>query len=263
MSTTESTTRPTDLGLNRTGIEASPLDSKKTVEGARNAGPEAGPAGAGSGDALTRERTAWCQNAGPVGTLPPPASIKGAVKTVLQKLKGVEPNVFLDKLGERLAFERTGVRLYEALLCKLEGATVHEGGPTRQELLDHRIEELAHFHLLEDAMRELGADPTAMTPCADIVAVASSGAVKVLADPRSTLTQCLDAMLMVELLDNDSWEVLARLAEGLRQDDLAARFRAALADEERHLRAVRRWLGAALLGQAGVQPTAPRRGPSA
>jgi hypothetical protein len=34
-------------------------------------------------------------------------------------LGGKEPIVFLDKLGERAAFERSGTRLYETLIAKL------------------------------------------------------------------------------------------------------------------------------------------------
>ena len=44
--------------------------------------------------------------------------IRDRLKTALNKLTGVSPEMLIDKLGERLAFERTGVRLYEALLAK-------------------------------------------------------------------------------------------------------------------------------------------------
>ena len=53
-----------------------------------------------------------------VGSVPLPGSVRGMVKTALNKLTGVSPEMLIDKLGERLAFERTGVRLYEALLAK-------------------------------------------------------------------------------------------------------------------------------------------------
>jgi hypothetical protein len=50
---------------------------------------------------------------------PHPASmLKGSLKKGVAKLKGISPNMFLDKLGERIAFERTGTRLYDELISK-------------------------------------------------------------------------------------------------------------------------------------------------
>lgn len=243
--------KPTDIGMNRTGIDASPIDSKKTQEGALEAELDT----RGDEQLLAQERIIYAQRAEPVGTMPMPASVKGAVTTAVEGLKGNQPNVFIDKLGERLAYERTGVRLYEALLCKHAAAELHEGGPTVEELEEIRQEELQHFGMLAEAIKSLGADPTAMTPCADVTAVASSGALKVLTDPRTTLTQCLDVMLTVELTDNDAWLVLTNLAEGLGKNELAEQFRQAMLEEQEHLARVRAWTKAALVGQAGIAPT--------
>jgi len=248
--------KPTDLGTNRTGAQASPIDSKKTAEGALGTPlvDEGGPI------ELSLERGSWATDAEPVGSMPPPASIKGAVKTTIDMVKGHHATVFLDKLGERLAFERTGVRLYEALLVKLDAADLHEGGPTRVEVERIRDDELRHFGELKASMESLGGDPTAMTPCADVVGVASEGVVKVLTDPRTTLSQCLDALLMVELMDNDAWVLLANLADGFGQKDMADRFRVALADEEEHLMLVRGWVSRGITGQAGLASAPARSG---
>jgi rubrerythrin len=246
--------KPTDLGTNRTGVLASPIDSKKTAEAAL-ATPlvdDGGPL------ELALERSSWANGADPVGSMPPPTSIKGAVKTTIDMVKGHHATVFLDKLGERLAFERTGVRLYEALLIKLDAADLHEGGPTRAEVERIRNDELRHFDELREAMESLGGDPTAMTPCADVAAVAAGGVVKVLTDPRTTLSQCLDALLMVELVDNDAWVLLADLADGFGQNEMGDRFRVALADEEEHLTLVRRWVNRGVAGQAGLAATPGR-----
>src|SRR5687768_9315317 len=125
-------TKPTDIGMNRTGIATSPIDSQRTVKGAQAAGP--GTSAVHNGHALEVERIARSRGARPVGTVPPPTTVKGVAKSVLEMIEGHKPTVFIDKLGERLAFERTGTRLYEALLAKFEAADVHEGGPTREEL---------------------------------------------------------------------------------------------------------------------------------
>jgi rubrerythrin len=211
------------------------------------------------GRALETERLFWASQAGPVGSMPPPASLKGVIKTLIEAVEGHTATVFLDKLGERLAYERTGVRLYDALLAKLEAADVHPGGPTRLEIEHIRDDEHRHFLLLRDAIEHLGADPTAVTPCADVVGVAGLGWVQVLTDPRTTLTQCLDVMLVVELGDNDSWMMLADLAESLGFDDLTTKFRTAMTEEEDHLAKLRTWVTRAVMGQA--KGTSPPRQP--
>jgi len=107
-----------------------------------------------------------------------------------------------------------------------------------------RDEELAHFQLLSEAIRTLGGDPTSMTPCADVAAMAASGFMQVLNDPRTTLAQCLNAMLAVELADNAGWELLAGLADEAGQSDLAGRCLGALGQEQRleHIRIIgERW----------------------
>jgi hypothetical protein len=245
-------TKPTDIGMNRTGIATSPIDSKKTIKAAKQA------AATTNGHQLEVERVRWARSAEPVGTVPPPGTVKGVVKTVVEAVEGHQPNVFIDKLGERLAFERTGSRLYEALLVKYEVAHVHEGGPTRQELEKIRDDERRHFAIVRDAMRQLGVDPTAMTPSADVMGVAGGGFIQAVTDPRTTLTQCLVVTLIAELADNDGWALLVDLAEALGHDDLARQFRDALTEEEDHLIRVRGWIDAAVLGQAGVSPTAPQ-----
>jgi rubrerythrin len=242
-------TRPTDMGTNRTGAATSPLKSLRSKRISRDAVPETG---AGDGQLLEAERITWARDASPVGTVPPPGTLKGVVKTAVEIASGHQPTVFIDKLGERLAFERTGARLYEALLAKFEAASVHEGGPTRAELERIRDDERRHVLVVTDALRQLGADPTAMTPSADVIGVASLGWVQVLTDPRTTLTQCLDVMLVAELADNDGWTLLVEIAQSLGFTKLADDLRTALLEEEGHLNDVRAWVTSASLGQAGV-----------
>jgi hypothetical protein len=255
---------PTDTGTNRTGIDASPAESKKTIEGA-----EAGtPREMTSTDPfeLHSMRAKYSSSAPPLGSMPPPATLRGSAKSVAKGLTGKDMNVFLDQLGARLAFERTGTRIYEALLVKLEAADVHDGGPSRDDLVHIRDEELAHATLLVDCFEQIGADATALTPAADVQAVASSGIVQVVADPRTTLTQALAVVLSAELTDVESWQLLAEMADKLGQEEMASRFSRAFEEEEDHLIKVRGWLTTGLLGQAGVDtemaaPPAGGRGP--
>ena len=89
---------------------------------------------------------------------------------------GAHPVVFLDKLGARLAFERMGTRLWEALLSKFDSYGSFTGGPTRDELERIATEEFEHFRLLNEAMIGLGADPTVVTPSANLQANLSKAA---------------------------------------------------------------------------------------
>lgn len=246
--------KPTDIGTNRTGVATSPIDSPKLVEAAMRAGTSSGLL---DGHGLEIERVLWARDAEPVGTVPPPLTIKGIAKAIVEKLEGHQPTVFVDKLGERLAFERTGTRLYDAVLAKFEAASVHVGGPTRIELERIREDEHRHMLIVRDALNYVGADPTAMTPSADIVGVAGVGWVQVLNDPRTTLSQCLQVILMAELADVDGWGLLIDLADGLGFEELSRQFRIALAEEDQHLIMVRSWVSSSLLGQSGVSPTPP------
>lgn len=241
-------TNPTDIGTNRTGIATSPEEAKETQEGAVQGVKDASP----DVEKLPAARLASSRKAPPVGTLPELKSPDSEV-----------PAIFIDQLGSRVVFERTGARLYELLMVKLAAASPHEGGPTREELEHLRDEELEHLGVTMRALEELGADPTAMTPAADISAVNGSGILKNLADPRVTLTQALDSILIAELNDNETWAMLTTLALKLRHGDLARDFHQALEQEQEHLDKVRGWLNASISTQAGLEPPEHAQHPGA
>jgi hypothetical protein len=79
------------------------------------------------------------------------------------------------------------------------------------------------------------------------------GLVQAVTDPRTTLTQCLEALLVAELADNDGWKILISMAEALGQDDLASRFANALVEEDQHLASVRSWIAERLEVQLGAR----------
>jgi len=251
---------PSDVGMNRTGIQTSPLIAKATLEGAK-AGT---PSSAGDESGIHAERIFCAKQAEPLGKVPPPGTVKGMAKTAMKLLQGEKVSLFVDKLGERLAFERSGTRLYEVALSKLEAFGSWEGGPTREGLLAIRDDELSHVQLVREAIEKLGADPTAMTPSADFHANASAGVPKMLTDPRTNLRQCLEGLLIAELTDNAGWELLIRLAEGFGQAPMANAFRDALMREGEHLVQVRAWLGTGLdlEAGAGAHPPPPVPSPS-
>lgn len=225
------------IGANRTGIDASPVHSKQMQSGMDEYAPSTG-----GGNSIEGFRRVHLEQANRLGSVPLPGTARGMLKSMMEKFTGHQPATFVNKLGERLAYERSGIRIYEAMILKCEVA--NSQGETSFELPIERLKEFAaeegkHFRLLVDCMDKLGVDPTAQTPDADVSGVASMGLMKVIQDPRTSIPQSLEAMLSVELTDNAAWELLIVLAQDLGQSDMASQFQEALAEEQIHLDEVR------------------------
>jgi hypothetical protein len=236
----------TSLGFNRTGIQMSPVDAARMRTGADD-----GPAEDGDGHEHLRVRQDYIDDHG-LGTVPPPGTMKGMVKSGVEMMAGKRPQVFIDKLGERLAFERGGVRLYDTLLAKCEASA---GGISAQALHDlrrFRDQEVQHMHMVVAAIERLGADPTAQTPCADLIGVEAMGLVQAMNDPRTNLLQSLHVMLDAEVLDNSAWEMLIGLARSMGQSQIADDFAVALEQEEMHLLKLRELVSTMTLSDATV-----------
>lgn len=231
----------TKLGMNRTGVQMSPFDGKKLLNDIESEPSMSGFDMPPSPPRSTIRDTYYAE-AGPLGSVPLPGTLSGAFESAKELLSGQRPQVLIDKLGERLAFERTGVRLYEALLAKCEARPDVLSADALTALVRFKEEELAHFLLVRSTMQELGADPTAQTPCANLVGVESMGLMQAITDPRTTPQQALHAILTAELADNAGWSSLIELAENLRLTELAQRFAAALEEENEHLQWVQSWL---------------------
>jgi rubrerythrin len=245
------------LGKNRTGIDMSPAQSKEMLSGAEEfAGSDEYSRTAEAADIETPDMVAidtqYIRESDPVGSVPMPATLRGALKAGKKKAGGHNPEVFLNKLGERLAYERTGVRFYESVITKCEAADdLHTAGPvTVEELRYIRDQEAEHFVMLKATIVALGADPTAQTPDADVSGVAGMGMQQVLNDPRTTMAQCLEVLLSLELTDNAAWELLIMLAEELGADDLVEQFQQALTQEQEHVQRVRSWYEQMMMSQA-------------
>lgn len=89
-----------------------------------------------------------------------------------------------------------------------------------------------------------------MTPSADVVAVISSGVLKAITDPRTTLAQALQALLVAERADIEGWQGLIQLARELGHEQMARDFQEAERAEQRHGVWVRQWLDASVLQDA-------------
>lgn len=242
----EPTTKMTEgTRINRTGIATSShQDQMRQVTELTRATPQ--------NDGFHAQHEFYIKGSHALGTVPPPSDLKGAAKTALQALKSNKAIALVDRLSERLAFERTGTRLYEALLEKLDVAGSFDGGPTREAVQQIHDEEHQHARMLGEALEQMGADPTAMTPAADLVSVESMGLGAVLGDPRTTVGHCLHALLTAELADGAGWTLLRTLADDMGQEELSRRFARAEQDEERHLQQVQGWLLAHARAEAQI-----------
>lgn len=233
-------TREISLGPNGTGMMASPEHASALLE-CRDLQPEP-PQPACDVASLRR---LYREEAEALGSMPPPKDLKGALGAAGEALIGRRLHILLDKLGERAAFERSGTRLYDAALTRLADAPLPDG-MSLSALREIRDEEHAHFLLLTEAISRLGGDPTCQTPCADFVAVQGMGLVQAINDPRATLPQVLETLLVAELVDVASWEMLMELAEDMKHADLEKKMATALASENRHEQKVRSWLSLAM-----------------
>src|SRR5688572_7595296 len=104
--------RQVEVGPNKTGIASSADLAAQMVQGTE----EFLPSSPGDDQEIARVRRDYSEESAPVGSVPPPSMPSEARTPGEQALF----DQFMDKLGARLAFERSGVRLYSALLSKFE-----------------------------------------------------------------------------------------------------------------------------------------------
>ncbi|RAP35669.1 hypothetical protein B1207_11275 [Legionella quinlivanii] len=217
-------------GHNFTGVLLEPQNLKSMLKAETQFPPDV----PGDSRMLSKQRSQMAAEANPVGSIPE-AEGKSSNPSGFQLL--------IDKLGERLAYERSGVRIYDAALAKAKGLNQDELCKEFQHL---RAEEAQHMAMLEEAITRLGADPTAMTPCADVSGVLGMGIIQVLTDPRTSIPQTVEALMTVELSDNAAWETLIELSAQNGYPQLAEEFMTALKQEQEHLLIIKKLLAKSL-----------------
>jgi rubrerythrin len=220
----------TEIGMNHSGMLVAEDGGQKMLENIELTKPNDGDE-----RALAKIRLEYAKESDPVGTLPEPQQSGFTA-------------VLMDKLGERLAFERSGTRLYDALMVKC--AADPSAGIPAKDLKHIRDEEAVHFALVGAAIESLGGDPTAQTPSADVAGVEGMGLMQVLNDPKTTVVQGLHAILVAEMVDNSAWDELIELTSRAGNEDLVARFEKARDEEREHLEKVQGWYKAAMLSAA-------------
>jgi bacterioferritin (cytochrome b1) len=166
----------------------------------------------------------------------------------------------IDLLNERLTFERSGVKLYDAILANMRSSSSADVARMLPSMTEHRNHEKEHEEWLEEQIRALGGDAHGKTEMSRLVTAESSGVEEVVLRDKD-LGHQLHALLTAELVDNAGWELLLELADDA--DDAVARreFRKRLHEEEEHLifvrRAVQAFARRNVLGKTVLMPTSP------
>lgn len=180
----------------------------------------------------------------------------------MEKLAANHLPQILDVLGARLAFERTGVRLYDSVIQKVERGADPRYQRMLDKLRDIRAEEKEHEEWLEAQIRSLGGDAHAETTLAKLEAEEAQGITHIIIDGHDDVLHVLHALLAAELADNAGWDLLVKLADETGDREAQRGFRRRLVEEMDHLAFVREAVIRAaeieILGREGVLPTGTR-----
>jgi len=152
----------------------------------------------------------------------------------MKKLAAKNLGRVLDLLGERLAFERAGVKLYDKILGRMRMS----GDPQIHKVLArievNREQEKEHEEWLEEQIRALGGDDHAPSEKSILVKTEAEGIEQVvMRDPN--LLHDLHALLTAELADNAGWALLVELASEFGDRGAKKEFKKRLHEEEAHL----------------------------
>jgi len=158
----------------------------------------------------------------------------------MDKLAETNKAKVIDLLTERLHFERAAVKLYDAILAKMQRSNDPSMGRLFGPMQDFRDEEKTHEEWLTDQIRALGGDVDADTEMSKLVETESEGIGKVVLNGDPSVAHSFHALLTAELVDNAGWQLLIQLAD--EADDAEARkmFKKFLHEEEEHVIFVRR-----------------------
>jgi len=180
----------------------------------------------------------------------------------MEKLASKNAAFVLDVLSGRLAFERTGVKLYDKVIEKIERNAEPRYHAIVGELREIRAEEQEHAHWLEEQIRALGGFPDEKTDMAELEMQEGSGIESVIVDGHDKAIHLVHALLAAELADNAGWDVLVKLADDAGDRAAKLAFGKRLAEEAKHLLFIREVVLRAaeieILGREEPMPTGMR-----
>jgi len=157
----------------------------------------------------------------------------------MKHLAQLDRPALIDRLAERLVFERLAVELYEAAILRINASAdvlVRRAAPTLARI---RFEEHEHASWLERALAGAGASPSVETPRSALARIETEGIARVVRDARAPLGHVVQALLAAELVDHAGWHALLDLADEAEDDDAHEQLRRRLDEESTHLHAIR------------------------
>ncbi len=179
----------------------------------------------------------------------------------MEKLAQKNREKVIDLLCERLAFERSGVKLYDKILTEMKASQNPQITKMLEPMQEHRDQEKEHEEWLEAQIRSLGADDKKPTEMSRLVTKESQGIEEVVLKGTGQIAHLFHALLAAELVDNAGWDLLVQLAD--EADDSKARreFKKRLHEEEEHLilmrEAMKKLSANEVLGEKLQMPTEP------
>jgi rubrerythrin len=163
----------------------------------------------------------------------------GKRRNPMQKLAQRNSARILDLLGERMTFERAGVRLYDQILTRMRASADERIQAMCETMEKHRAEEKEHEEWLGVQIRALGGNTEVMTEHSRLVEQESQGIEQVMRSDEN-IVHDFHALLSAELTDNAGWDLLKGLADELGDKDAKREFTRRLHEEEDHLLFVRK-----------------------
>lgn len=153
----------------------------------------------------------------------------------MKRLIAKHPERVVDYLAERLAFERASVRLYDALLERVQEAQEPEVRALAPLLERHRDEEREHVHWLQGQLEALGAGSHPASARAELSREETRGFAQVFLDGKAPLPHLLHALLAAELVDHAGWDLLVALADEAQDGEAQRALHPRRDEEARHL----------------------------
>ena len=178
----------------------------------------------------------------------------------MDKLGQKNKDKVIDMLAERLQFERSGVKLYDAVIKKMQASREPAVSKMLEQMQEHRDQEKEHEEWLEECIRQLGGDDKQLTEKARLVQQESKGIEEVILKDAE-IPHLFHALLAAELVDNAGWDLLVQLADEADDNKAKREFKKRLHEEEEHLilvrEAMRKFAAHEVLGEKLQMPTHP------
>lgn len=161
----------------------------------------------------------------------------------ISKVQQHNTALLLNKLAQRLSYERANVRFYEALIFKSLAA---EQGVRRivsvDRLRQFRDEDVEHTVLLKTAIETLGADVDMWLPDAVPSQATQITMSKMLTKTHGDILQCLQSVVVFARNDADEWQMLYRLFSSMGLEKMTETFRQAWEEDQQQLTTLSAWV---------------------